>query len=374
MINLVDMNIASADACVFAKLEYSWIDEMLLWNSSDYGEIREILLPSGIYWEPDMSISIPHSACKGRDHNVLKRVTLQSDGTVRTLSYGYLGTQCQVHVKRFPYDYHECMFRFYDSTQNTKELILITNDTSESYSISYQHPEWLVEDMVSSTYTMLESDANFAAIRFQFMVIRRPGFVIIHNIIPVSFIILLSMFIPLIPPDSGERLSYAITTFLATVFATVSFNDNIPNNSLCITMISYNLVVYYVLSSVGLIWSIAIVCLSRQSTDNMKIPMFLLKRLKGNKKRDQDFVCVSNKTTESNLDEQKLDNSKDTIATPSRIQTECKSACAEIGWYEVSRFLDKLYFLLNWMCYILVIGWNVHIISDESLNSCEPTF
>ncbi|KAL4240054.1 hypothetical protein ACF0H5_000848 [Mactra antiquata] len=362
------MDVTEESVCIYGTIIMSWIDEILTWNPADHGGIQEVSPPSEMLWRPNIAFSRNPSVCNDRNSKVVDMVTLSNDGTVNFLVHGYIGALCNVDVKMFPFDHHACGVRFFDHTKSMKEIVLQTQDHLAKHEISYPHAEWIVHDIASSmdASPMPGNRSNIAVYGCMFKVSRRPGFIIIHNIIPAGFVILLSLFVPFIPPDTGERLSYAITTYLATVFMTVSFYENIPNNSLCFTLMSYDLVIYYAISSLSLIWSIAVVCLSRQSSEKMKIPNFIINRVQKIKNDSTNYVGISEislKTVEQEADK------TEEIFPQKYDKTSDKSL---IGWYEASRYLDKMFFIFTLTCYTFLIGWNVLVISVDEFNACKP--
>ncbi|KAL4240055.1 hypothetical protein ACF0H5_000849 [Mactra antiquata] len=367
------MVVTEESVCIYGTISMSWVDEILTWNPADHGGVKEISPPVDILWRPNIAFSRNPSACNDRESNVFEMVTIANDGRVSFLFHGYMATECIIDVKLFPFDHHECVVHLIDN-KGINEVVLQTQDYLVEHEVSFPHAEWIVNDIVSSL-NVKQVSGNISASAFYrcwFKVSRRPGFIIIHNIIPAGFVVLLSLFVPVIPPDTGERLSYAITTYLATVFMTVSFYDNIPNSSLCITLMSYNLVTYYAISSLSLIWSIGIVCLSKQTTEQMKIPNYITKRLEKKKTGDHSsdskmkafddcskHTIVDDVMNTDNLDIIKVDNN----ANMSRI-----------GWYETSRYLDKLFFIFTLICYIFLLGWNILVIQIDEFNSCKSIY
>ncbi|KAL4240050.1 Neuronal acetylcholine receptor subunit alpha-7 [Mactra antiquata] len=359
MYTLAEMNVADESVCVFGSIEMTWIDAMLRWNDTYYGGIRKVLAPHGLYWRPHISFDTNPSACDGRQSKVIERVLLYSDGTINLIFHGYIGTSCIVDVKLFPFDRHVCAYRYFDFSHDTTEFILHSQDKTVQYDMFHLNEEWEVSDIGSSLFIVpFSGNESWTGVyECNFKVSRRPGFIVIHNIIPAGFVILLSLFVPFIPPDTGEILSYAITTYLATVFISVSFYENIPNSSLCITLMSYNLVTYYAISSLTLIWSIGIVCLSRQSTKQKKIPKYIIKRLV--------------KTSENTSEIKSADDYA--IVKEDGNKVDYNSDMSKVEWYDVSRYLDKLFFILTLVIYLCLLGWNIFMATNKTFNACQST-
>ncbi|KAL4240049.1 ligand-gated ion channel [Mactra antiquata] len=367
---LSQMNVADESACVYGMVKMSWNDEMLAWNSSHYSGIKNVIPPSGLYWKPNIVFDYRVLACGDLRSSLTERITLESDGTINAFFYGYIGAPCTVDVKLFPFDSHTCAYRFFDMSYDTTTFIIQLQDELPNMKMLYLNQEWNILDIVSSLKQTHILGTALMTYYYEctFRVSRRPGFILLHNVIPAGFVILLSLFVPFIPPDTGERLSYAITTYLATVFMTVSFYDNIPNSSLCITLMSYNLVTYYAISSLSLIWSIGIVCLSKQTTKQMKIPKCISIRLEnrtGNNSSDPNMKSFDDRP------ENTFVNEEGNTGTVDIDKVDYNSDVSRIGWYEASRYLDKLFFTFTLICYLCLLGMNAIVFTNNSLNHCQ---
>ena len=78
---------------------------------------------------------------------------------------------------------------------------------------------------------------------------RFPEFAVVNVLVPVLTLTVLNLFAFLIPPESGEKLSYCITVFLAfAVFLTI-IADHLPGNSNNMALLCYFLMFVLLLST-----------------------------------------------------------------------------------------------------------------------------
>ena len=81
------------------------------------------------------------------------------------------------------------------------------------------NPQWDILETSSN----LEQGDNDISLVFRLKLRRNPTYVIFTVLLPVLLLVLLNLFVFLLPCDSGERVSYAVTVFLAfAVFFTVT--------------------------------------------------------------------------------------------------------------------------------------------------------
>ena len=101
--------------------------------------------------------------------------------------------------------------------------------------------EW---DMIDSTVMEEEN-----AVIFTLKIKRKPRYMVLTIILPVVMLSVLNLFVFWLPCDSGEKVSYAVTVFLAfTVFLTV-ISAVLPTNSEALSIFSVYIVILTVQST-----------------------------------------------------------------------------------------------------------------------------
>ncbi|CAG2197825.1 unnamed protein product [Mytilus edulis] len=85
------------------------------------------------------------------------------------------------------------------------------------------------------TWELIESSVtkneDLQDLEFSMTLKRNPMFFVLNLILPICVMITLNMFVFLLPPESGERVGYAVTVLLAiAVFLTIS-SGNLPATS-----------------------------------------------------------------------------------------------------------------------------------------------
>jgi hypothetical protein len=129
------------------------------------------------------------------------------------------------------------------------------------------------------------------------------------------------------------------------IFMNVSFVYEIPRNSIEIIIISQSMLAFSIISTIGIIWSIFIVSLSKTSLEDRNVPgifkKFLGKKIqKINSKDNVHPICDEDESEKS--------------GEPKRYNDFDKNVAMEIGWYEVTRLLDKIYFAFSVLTCVIV--------------------
>ena len=128
--------------------------------------------------------------------------------------------------------------------------------------------EW---DMIDSSATV-EEESDEAVVIFTLKIKRKPRYMILSVILPIIMLSVLNLFVFVLPCDSGEKASYAITVFLAfAVFLTI-ISSALPNNSESLSIFSVYIIILTVQST--LISMLALIVLRLRQFES-PVPWFV---------------------------------------------------------------------------------------------------
>jgi hypothetical protein len=171
---------------------------------------------------------------------------------------------------------------------------------------------------------------------------RRPAFYVVNIVLPVMFLMALNSCVFVLPPESGERVSYSITVLLAiAVFMTLT-GDNLPKTSEPMSLLSYFLMFDLVFSSV--ICLVTMLGLRLHYNDEKKeVPGYL-------KCLARCCRCCSRKNaTNNNITPFIVDGTKKDFQE-SKINERLKSWTYQeenVSWKDVSKALDTILLLIS---------------------------
>lgn len=77
----------------------------------------------------------------------------------------------------------------------------------------------------------------FPTVRFRLHLRRKPRFYLINIVAPCVLLSALALFVFVLPPDSGEKVSLGITVLLSFSVFLLRISENIPKTSDCIPLI-----------------------------------------------------------------------------------------------------------------------------------------
>jgi hypothetical protein len=345
------VDVSDGTFCTFSNLETSWLDEQLTWDPAEYGGIYAISLPEGKYWSPELEKQFP-GACGGvtaYENFKIENATLSYDGKVLVYVYKLFGSLCQVDLTYYPFDEHVCIHQFYSTKYNQNELSINLLHDKIIGGTYLENQEWKVTQTVSHVVNISIQRLSVTFASNYITIERRPGFIMINKFAPACLLSALHSSLPLIPPNN-ERLSFAITNYLALMFLTVSFVSDMPRNSVNTTMLSYCLLGLSIAASISVLWSVFVVRLANATNRTRKIPKWLLNRIR--RKSSITTPQFEDREEEKNVEEM------------------TKEIEHEYGWYEAAMYLDKVYFITS-LCIIIVLltaVWFMYTFSKDQKN------
>lgn len=227
-----------------------WIDVRLMWRPSDYNNVTRINLSRREIWIPNLIIcnSVEETYNKNND----EEVTIYYDGTVEMWSLKYIETFCQVNAYAYPFDEHRCEIHMCVEVQSIGQMIIeAVHFKNLNFTENYK---WDI-DMLGSVYAKNIKDNKAAAV----IHLRRKITVgIIAMLIPTGMMTILTVFVFVLPPESGEKVSLATTIFLSNVLYLVELDKNTPRNSKYPSLLMLYLTLLSMLSGIVTLGSVVI--------------------------------------------------------------------------------------------------------------------
>ncbi|XP_067652167.1 neuronal acetylcholine receptor subunit alpha-3-like [Haliotis asinina] len=210
----------------------TWKDEFMVWKPEDYGFVKYITVTENMIWTPDYVID--------NDVRVKKRfgdgrnlVIIKSNGTV-IWEPGYVSsTTCNIDITYFPFDTQVCSIdiitwmttHLYQRTTSTKGARLDLYTESGEFQ--------MIEAWVNSTLhevTCLNNEM-LQGLQFVFVLKRRTTFYWLCLVSPILVFPLLSPLSFLVPADSGEKTTLAITSLLSVFVFMSAIYETLPKLS-----------------------------------------------------------------------------------------------------------------------------------------------
>lgn len=245
-----------------------WKDEKIKWDSNSTG-LTQFFLPFNRVWTPDLVVANPGSEIQklGDDYTKVKYFP---DGRAVWQPPVSMTTVCAIDITFYPFDDQEC-FVLINSWMDSPNDVKLRAPVSVVDMTNFQkNGEWDVID------TNIESIDNGEAsvILIKFNLKRRPISLVVNIILPLLFLGAMNPVVFIVPVDSGERISYAITILLSFVVFMTLISDRLPETSEPQAMLSVFLLLFIAYSVIILLLAVLSLRLYFKSDDS-PVPRYI---------------------------------------------------------------------------------------------------
>ncbi|XP_063703036.1 neuronal acetylcholine receptor subunit alpha-7-like isoform X2 [Culicoides brevitarsis] len=236
---------------IWLKLE--WNDMNLRWNTSEYGNVKDLRIPPHRIWKPD--VLMYNSADEGFDGTYPTNVVVRNNGSCLYVPPGIFKSTCKIDITWFPFDDQRCEMKFGSWTYDGFQLDLQLQDEAGGDISSFvTNGEW---DLLGVPGKRNEIYYNccpepYIDITFAIVIRRRTLYYFFNLIVPCVLIASMALLGFTLPPDSGEKLSLGVTILLSlTVFLNM-VAETMPATSDAVPLLGtyFNCIMFMVASSV----------------------------------------------------------------------------------------------------------------------------
>ncbi|XP_052784334.1 neuronal acetylcholine receptor subunit beta-4-like [Mya arenaria] len=230
-------------------LYLAWTDELMTWNTSEYGDLNDFFIEVNEIWVPHMKNT---NAVKKMDKlsQDWHSVKVQSNGFMFYTIGDIFTSSCAFNVKYYPWDQQICIFYFMPSSYEPSKIKLTPYYKQVLQTFYFPSGSW---DLVE---TKAESELDGYIVRFDITIRRKPKFVIVNVVLPLMFLSVLNICVFLIPTESGERISYCLTVLLAIAVFLTLVGDSLPKNAEPMSYYSFYLLSVLVISATVTVFTI----------------------------------------------------------------------------------------------------------------------
>lgn len=331
----------SGELSLSVKLDIKWVDELIAWSATmGEGVVESLMFAPEDIWHP--RIYVHESFREMQDIcNVSVWIRVHQDGSVVWVIGNVITVTCSVDVTYFPFDTQTCMITFSTMNLRGNEIALRAAFNSAISGVYMENSQWTIEDTIISQFTT--SSYSHSIIRIVLKLKRRAEFFCVYIIVPLALLTILNNLVFLIPHNSGERCSVAITAFLSFVVYLPIINESVPKSSAPMANVYYYILVILLYSAFVMLMCIISL---RIYDKNGKVPrkvQLLVRFLKFN------WICARGKETNTKRGRSiRADGSKtaDEIFKTAVDENPEPEATAEneILWIDVGKTFDAYFF------------------------------
>ncbi|XP_005093755.1 neuronal acetylcholine receptor subunit alpha-7 [Aplysia californica] len=229
LLNILNIDELTQQVDLNAWINFSWVDELRTWDPSNYNGISSIHPMPLDTWRPRILVS--NSVAK-RDlfEDDYTPLYISSDGRSKWFPGTIFSISCDLDIRYYPFDSQTCTMSM--MTQDFGTNVKLHPDPSTLMTGNFKrNGEW---DLVSTRVTpstILFPGASFSILTIDIILKRKPVFFVVNILVPIMFISAISSIVFILPEDSGERASFAITMLLSLSVFLSTVSNQLPQNS-----------------------------------------------------------------------------------------------------------------------------------------------
>ncbi|XP_064619904.1 neuronal acetylcholine receptor subunit alpha-10-like [Lineus longissimus] len=214
---------------------FIWVDTSMVWNSSEYGGIPNIRIPSDRVWTPD--IVLYNSVDENMKPNEIfskTNVIISNEGHMMWLTPALVKTTCKVDIAYFPFDKQRCPLILGSWTYDGFKVNLWPKEKDPADSTPFiPNGEWVLDSLTFKRNVIIYSccPEPYPDLTFYITIKRLPLFYVYNLVMPCIFIMGVAILVFYLPPESGEKVSLGVTVLLAMTVFLLLIAESMPPTS-----------------------------------------------------------------------------------------------------------------------------------------------
>lgn len=245
LVGIQDFNEVTGKFSVTGFMIVTWKDSRMTWNPPAYNLTYYIPVAGNLVWRPNIILVNPFGSVDkiGQDFMEIRYVF---NGDASWPPGDVFSSSCSIDVTYYPFDTQTCELRMMNWGAPDTEVTLLSAKSHVDVTFYSTHGTW---DLIT-TKTEAVSGGGMSYFSVRITIKRRPLFFLVNVVLPILFMAFLNSLVFILPVESGERVSYAITVLLAIAVFLTLVGDNLPKTSEPMSVLCYFLLTDLVMSAV----------------------------------------------------------------------------------------------------------------------------
>ena len=215
-----------------------WKDKRLVWdNDNNYGGqdgdgISAIQVPPYFVWKPDIALinGVTELNILGSDATPVKII---DEGQLQWSPVGIFESKCHFDLEYYPFDVQTCEVKF-GTVSSDDDFVEFKSTSCIKIDAVLETSTWTlenIEEYESEFFFNPKEGKKQQILTCAYKLRRKYKFYVISMLLPLMFLGVMNPLAFLIPCDSGEKISFAITLFLSFAVYDTILMEKIPINS-----------------------------------------------------------------------------------------------------------------------------------------------
>ncbi|ELU07649.1 hypothetical protein CAPTEDRAFT_135405 [Capitella teleta] len=273
LMQIVDLDEVNQILVSKVKIFLSWFDAHLTWNRDEHDGIEVIYITASRIWLPD--IILHNDVNDGRVENGghIYLGSVRYDGLVHWDTSAVLKSSCSLDVTFFPWDGQSCPLKYGSIIRDMSTLDLHNISVTGDVSGFMINGEWdLIGFPVQRHVDVGLDNLEYPVLVFEVVMQRKALYYVTNLVLPCVFITTTILLVFLLPPESGEKVSLAVTILLATTIFLTMVAELMPAQSTVVPLISIYFLCTMGLLSASCVVTVMILMLHHRGTLHKPVP------------------------------------------------------------------------------------------------------
>ncbi|XP_072164228.1 neuronal acetylcholine receptor subunit alpha-10-like [Diadema setosum] len=213
---VIDFNEKEQQITINGWRRMSWLDHFLKWDKEDYGGIDTLEVSPVSIWLPD--VKLLENIDKDFQSEDAVNAIVQSDGMVEWYTPMVISSSCKINVRYFPFDTQTCVLTFGSWAYDTMSLDLNYSDDA-TQNVFLNNGVWDLRTIMVERelrfFSCCEHPFSYVVVRLVLQ--RRYEFYVFNMVAPCIMLSAINALVFLVPPESGEKISFSVANLLASI-------------------------------------------------------------------------------------------------------------------------------------------------------------
>lgn len=213
----------------------NWTDVSLSWDPANYGGKSFFSVDATDVWKPLLYLVNNAKKLEPIGSDTPFSVIIFSNGQVIFSPGGILEAKCTTDISNFPLDTQTCALQFMAWGFGTETYTFSSYSTTVNTDYFTKNSNW--ELVRTSAYAKLNT--GYYSYEVSLTLKRKPVYYIVMIVLPTLLLSLLNPLVFVLPIESGERISLAVTILLSYAIFLTLVAASIPasSNPMCVLLV-----------------------------------------------------------------------------------------------------------------------------------------
>lgn len=206
MTSINDVDTKSQTITISGWCVFTWSDDRLTWNASEYN-LRTIVLPPSMVWLPSVVVyNMAGLEVYNSNWRTFQEVLIDSNGFILWTPGGLFQSQCAINIQYFPYDDQICRFQFGFWMHEIEHALLHVPESNSIIERYQENEEWV---LVNHSLVEMAAIDRISWVALNLHLRRRHLFFTANVILVTVFLAALMLMVFKLPVESGKHVIFA---------------------------------------------------------------------------------------------------------------------------------------------------------------------